>query len=175
MKKVISLIIAFMMLFLCACSDSEKDSSKINYTNERVFTGVRMDIPEGYVKNDDDPQHPYYIKDAKELETFYTITITTEKTDSTFDSYSYYAKSKYEKLYGYILFSEQNAEINGVNAKILEFQYKVEYDTGDETFYCAAGIFVNATDVYVVTCISSKWAYDLEREAFLHCINSLNI
>lgn len=175
MKKILSLILALLMLFLCACNKSRQDQPDISYTAENVLPGVTMDLPEGYVRNEDNPEYPYYIKEMPEYNTFYTITLTTENTDNTFDSYTYYAKQKYEELDGYILFAEQNEEVNGVNVKILEFQYKVEYNTGTETFYCASGIFVDHMQVYVVTCISTKSMYDLERDAFLHCIRSLSV
>ena len=176
LKKIFSVLLALTMLFVCACDkDKNEDVPERNYNSEFVLPGIKMDIPEDYLLDNEDTEHPFYYKRVEEEDALYTITLTSETTESTFDSYCYFAKDKLKQLDGFTLFSEENATISNLPARISEFQYQVEYNTGTETFYCAHAILVSSKAVYVISCIAGRLTYENERDTFMHCINSIQI
>ncbi len=114
----------------------------------------------------------YVLNDASIIVTGEPLTIYGE----TLEDYAKSVKSQYEETAdNFMLYSEEDVRISGMDSKVYEFTYDI--GTGDEaqSMECTTAVFVQGDEAFIMTCKSRKENYTNYRSAFRRAIESVKI
>ena len=135
--------------------------------------GIELDVPDTY----EEVTSEYYKKYYKRNDA--SIIVTGEKMEFSYaevDSYTDSVILQYqEAVEDFQLISDEEIQISGDKARLLEFTYAIVGSEDRQDFECTTAVMMRGDRVYLVTCKSRLDTYEKYREEFRMILNSIRL
>lgn len=135
--------------------------------------GITIEVPDTYEEAASEYYKKYYVKNDA------SIIVTGEKMEFSYaevDSYTDSVILQYqEAVDDFQLVSDEDIEISGSKARLLEFTYAIVGSEDRQDFECTTAVMMRGDRVYLVTCKSHYDTYPNYREEFRMILNSIRL
>ena len=174
MRKLFAVFVSLTLISgLAACTDknsssSAADSSKPYEAVEVLpFPDIKLSLPADYETTSSGYIDEFYKKGNA------SVIVTSKSNSQSMDSAVYDALLQYDNIADSLKeVSNESAEINGCEARIVEIRYSISGENDTLNMSCCFGFIIKNSTLYIITCSVPTSEYSQYSDEFKDIIKS---